>query len=475
MPVDSADAAPIHEGVLVGKRFRLERLLGRGAVGSVWLATHVALSAPVAIKFLDRANVIDPDEMEVRLDRFRFEAQISARLAARTSHTVAVQDAGVHKGIAYLVMEYAPGRTLDDLVTDGGARDAREIAGIIPQVAEALDVAHALGIIHRDVKLANILFVEREDSRSMYKLADFGVARMTGEKAIDLLGPRKTAEGLIVGTPAYMSPEQIGGIEDYGPSVDLWALGVVAYEMLTGKLPFNSSSLTELAMEISGRTQKPPSEMLPELGTRFDAFFTKALAKAPEERFTSASELAHAFARCLEDSGEQPVAHETPVEKKRRASWVPVVGVGVAIGVVAVVALAFSTPSKGEVARPGAPLAPASSGVHGDHGGARHTANERGDRGGRRTGHVEAPCGPHSHDDACSARDSVRDAPRRAPAAHRDGRAQGAFRPKLRAIIGAAYDALRRVSSFGATSSASSRNVALSPRCRRRRDARVRW
>src|SRR4051812_3374111 len=103
--VEVDDAPLLHEGVLVGKRFRLERLVGRGAVGSVWLATHVALSSPVAIKFLDRTRVIDPDEMEIRLDRFRFEAQISARLAARTSHTVAVQDAGVHRDIPYLVME----------------------------------------------------------------------------------------------------------------------------------------------------------------------------------------------------------------------------------------------------------------------------------------------------------------------------------------------------------------------------------
>ena len=335
--VEVDDSAPLHEGVLVGKRFRLERLLGRGAVGSVWLATHVALSSPVAIKFLDRTKVLDPDEMDIRLDRFRFEAQISARLAGRTNHSVAVHDAGIHRDIPYLVMEYAPGRTLDDVVSEKGPLDPASLIDVLDHVAEALDSAHTLGIIHRDVKLANILAVEREDRKTMYKLADFGVARMSGHKELDLLGPRKTAEGLIVGTPAYMSPEQIGGLESYGPSVDLWPLGVVLYEALTGNLPFNSVSLTELAMEISGRPHKPPSLTRPDLGTSLDPFFERALAKRPGDRFTTAADMSAAFAASLEGaSGEHALAHEAPVApKKRRLGWAHfAVGAGV-IGCVA--------------------------------------------------------------------------------------------------------------------------------------------
>lgn len=351
--VEVDDSAPLHEGVLVGKRFRLERLLGRGAVGSVWLATHVALSSPVAIKFLDRTKVLDPDEMDIRLDRFRFEAQISARLAGRTNHTVAVHDAGIHRDIPYLVMEYAPGRTLDDVVGEKGPVDPSVLIDVLEQVAEALDSAHALGIIHRDVKLANILAVEREDRKTMYKLADFGVARMSGHKELDLLGPRKTAEGLIVGTPAYMSPEQIGGLESYGPSVDLWALGVVLYEALTGNLPFNSVSLTELAMEISGRPHKPPSSVRPELGSAMDAFFDRALAKRPGDRFTTAADMSAAFAATLEQpSGEHAIAHEAPVAtKKRRFGWAHA---AIAAGVIGCLVLGITLLSKPPKTEPSA-------------------------------------------------------------------------------------------------------------------------
>ncbi|MFO0611162.1 MAG: protein kinase [Polyangiaceae bacterium] len=359
--VEVDDSAPLHEGVLVGKRFRLERLLGRGAVGSVWLATHIALSSSVAIKFLDRTKVLDPDEMDIRLDRFRFEAQISARLAGRTNHTVAVHDAGIHRDIPYLVMEYAPGRTLDDVVGEQGPVEPALLIDVLEQIAEALDSAHALGIIHRDVKLANILAVEREDRKTTYKLADFGVARMSGHKELDLLGPRKTADGLIVGTPAYMSPEQIGGLESYGPSVDLWALGVVLYEALTGQLPFNSVSLTELAMEISGRPHKPPSLVRPDLGTSLDAFFERALAKRPGDRYSTAAEMCAAFAASLEaQSGEHSLAHETPVTpKKRRLGWAHfAIGAGVMGCVAAGITLLGTPPKTTSAAGSAVPAAP---------------------------------------------------------------------------------------------------------------------
>src|SRR5260370_15562899 len=116
MVVEPEVGPALQEGVLVGKRFRLERLLGRGASGSVWLATHVALSSSVAIKFLDRSSLMDADEMDMRLDRFRFEAQVSARLASRTTCTVAVPDAALFREIPYLVMAYAPRKTLDHMV-----------------------------------------------------------------------------------------------------------------------------------------------------------------------------------------------------------------------------------------------------------------------------------------------------------------------------------------------------------------------
>jgi len=360
--VSEVDVGPaLQEGVLVGKRFRLERLLGRGASGSVWLATHVALSSSVAIKFLDRSSLMDADEMDMRLDRFRFEAQVSARLASRTTCTVAVHDAGLFRDIPYLVMEYAPGRTLDDMLSERGTIEPQIIAKALAQIAEALDSAHALGIIHRDVKLANVLSVEREDGRTVFKLCDFGVARIAGQKDIGLLGPKKTTQGLIVGTPAYMSPEQIGGTGDYGGSVDLWALAIVAYETLTGQLPFNSPSVNELAVEISARPHPAPSSMRPEL-KRFDAFFNKALAKLPEDRFESASELARAFSVCAEDSGEHLVALDSPIPR-RKMTWVPLVAVAAALVVLVIAGVSWMgrSPASAEPAPAAQKAAPPTS------------------------------------------------------------------------------------------------------------------
>ncbi len=320
------------EGALIGKRFRLERLLGRGAAGSVWLATHLALSSLVAVKFLDQIVRSMPSaaDLEGHVDRFRFEAQVSARLSARTRHTVAVHDAGLFRGVPFLVMEYAPGRSLEEALESQvtGTLPNDELIKVAEQIGEALGEAHALGIVHRDVKAANILQVDRAGHESLYKLADFGIARLTGERALDLTAPMKTTEGLIVGTPAYMSPEQIGAEGVYGPTSDLWALGVVLYEAMTGRVPFVGISLVELAMAISGRPHDPPARPDGGCSPAIGAFFDRALAKRPVDRFESAAEMTRAFRAALTPQDE-PITVE--VRKPNRIAFV---GIGLVAAVI---------------------------------------------------------------------------------------------------------------------------------------------
>ncbi len=211
------------------------RYLARGGMAEVWLGTHADLRTDVAIKFVDGRISSDRATGPYALERFRFEAQISARLGARTRHVVAVQDAGIHEGVPYLVMEYVPGRTLDEEVQTLGPMAPARFADVLDQAADALGVAHALGIVHRDIKASNLLLSNAEDGTLVVKVADFGVAKaLDGSLALDR--PRETQAGQLVGSPAFMSPEQLRG----ATCIDVRAAtsgrsGVVAYEASPGR------------------------------------------------------------------------------------------------------------------------------------------------------------------------------------------------------------------------------------------------
>jgi len=296
----------------------------------VWAATHLVLASAVAIKFLDRLRGGDPEEIELRVDRFRFEAQLSARLSSQTKHMVAVHDAGMHLGMPYLVMEFAPGESLQDLLDKRGRLAPEWLVPVVEQVAEALDAAHRNGIVHRDVKPGNILLLERRAAAAaaaadadlpkevFAKLADFGVAKPSEGSEIDLVAPKQTAEGLIVGSPAYMSPEQIAGVSAASGASDRWSLGIVMYEAVTGWLPFRGESLTDFAIGITTREPDPPSSVVEALTPAVDAFFVRALAKKPEDRYPTAAEMTRAFREAVEASDEVPVV----VPTRATRSWV---------------------------------------------------------------------------------------------------------------------------------------------------------
>ncbi len=284
------DGASFRAGDLVGGKYRLESRLGAGAMGEVWQARHEDLNTLVAIKFAHTDARGDSDRV---LERFRFEAQVSAQLAAGSRHIVAVHDVGSHQQFSYAVMEHVSGGSLESLFVKGPL-PAEDVAIIVEQMCEALACAHARGIWHRDIKPANILLARDDSGQVVAKLADFGVAKQLDAK-LDVAAPKTTVQGMLVGTPSYMSPEQIAGEPATGAS-DLWSLAVVAYESLSGMLPFDGRSLSDLLIAISTRSHSLLAKRFG-LAPEIDAFFARALAKDPLSRFDGPRELAEAFRR----------------------------------------------------------------------------------------------------------------------------------------------------------------------------------
>jgi len=266
-------------------------------MGEVWLATHTSLKTEVALKFADHGVRREPERAAVILERFLFEARVSARLGARTKHIVAVLDAGTEQGVPYLVMEFVQGHTLDEEVASSGPVPPERMAAILDQVADALDTAHELGVLHRDIKPANLM-VSVDSKNLLVKLADFGVAKII-LPGLALEKPRETPRNAIIGSPAYMSPEQLRVGEPVSPRSDCWSLGVLTYEAMTAELPFSAKTVADLIVAITMTDPVPLSKRRPALGTAFDAWFNRAVAKAPERRFSSAKEMASAFRDCL--------------------------------------------------------------------------------------------------------------------------------------------------------------------------------
>ena len=265
----------VHEGVTLGP-YRVMDKLGRGGMASVYRAYHPALDRYVAVKVLPDFFADDPGYRE----RFQQEARSVARL--KHPNILEVFDYGYQDGIAYLVLELVEGGTLADRV--GRPMELQEVVRIIEQVASALDHAHAHGVLHRDVKPSNILI--HADGTPV--LADFGLSRMVGQLR------RLTSSGTVMGTPEYMSPEQAAD-EPMGPQSDLYSLAIVAYEMLTGRVPFESD--TPAATLLSHVTKPMPAtlELKGELSAHVEEVLRKALAKRPEDRYPSASAFAVAL------------------------------------------------------------------------------------------------------------------------------------------------------------------------------------
>ncbi|HEY4386354.1 MAG TPA: serine/threonine-protein kinase, partial [Ktedonobacteraceae bacterium] len=289
----------IDSNELIGKALgscTLQRLIGRGGMGAVYLARQARPRRTVAVKVLMPSMIMEQKSRAEFLTRFRREADAIAALDH--VNIMPIYEYGEQEDIAYLVMPYIPGGTLRDVIEKRHSLPLEEVVPIIEQAAAALDSAHGQNIIHRDLKPGNILF--HADGRLL--LADFGLAKVlrdtsdeTGRKQTEL-----TSVGTIIGTPEYLSPEQGTGKElDY--RTDVYSLGVVLYQMLTGKVPFTGA--TPVAIALKHALEAPPSlrAINPDILPVVEEIVLKTLAKAPEQRYASAGELARALRDAAKD------------------------------------------------------------------------------------------------------------------------------------------------------------------------------
>ena len=262
------------ERTVVDNRYVLSGLLGDGGMGKVYLACDKVLDRDVALKVLREQYAEDEEFVE------RFEREAKAAASLNYPHIVSVYDRGrTEEGTYYIAMEHVPGGTLKDRILNEGPVEAAEAVRLATQVADALSVAHASGIVHRDVKPQNVLLTADGEA----KVADFGIARATSDASL-------SKSGLMLGTAKYMSPEQVTG-DPLGPESDLYSLGVVLYEMLTGEVPFEADSAVGVAMKHVTEVPRPPREKNPDLPAGLDAVAMKLLQKKPEDRYSGAAEL----------------------------------------------------------------------------------------------------------------------------------------------------------------------------------------
>ena len=273
-------------------RYRIIKPLGEGAMGSVYLAEDTELKRRVAVK----VPKFSPQDQPELLERFYREARSAATL--RHPNICPVYDIGEHQGTRYITMGYLSGPPLSSLVGTEKLTSERTVVELVHKIALALAAAHAKGIVHRDLKPANILLDENREP----VITDFGLARRTDQGA----EARLTQEGAIVGTPAYMAPEQLSGDSaKIGPACDVYALGVVMYELLTGQLPYRGSITAVLGQIVQG-TPRPPSESRPDLDKRLEAICLKLMARTPAQRYASAAEAAATLGRWLERTSKRP-------------------------------------------------------------------------------------------------------------------------------------------------------------------------
>jgi tRNA A-37 threonylcarbamoyl transferase component Bud32 len=279
-------------GSIVGKRFELVRELGRGSMGTVWLAEHLALEVRCAVKFMSNEALRDPSFAA----RFELEARTIAQL--KSPNVVRVLDHDSHEGTPFIAMECLQGEDLGVRIRRLGRIDAAATYRIVAQVANGLAKAHAAGIVHRDLKPENIFLAQDDDGGEIAKLLDFGVAKVTGRASWDG-AVSSTQAGAVLGTPAYMAPEQARGSELVDHRADLWSLAVVAYECLTGRLPFDGPTIADVFAKILSDSLPVPSEVDPVCTAEFDRFWLKAAARNPDYRFPNAPELAQGLGRAL--------------------------------------------------------------------------------------------------------------------------------------------------------------------------------
>jgi eukaryotic-like serine/threonine-protein kinase len=286
------EPAPIPPGTVLDGKYRVDRILGGGGMGIILAGRHLQLDQRVAIKVLRHAALADPEVTA----RFAREAKAAAKI--RSEHVARVLDVGVlPDGLPYMVMELLHGSDLAKVVRTGGPLAVADGVDYVLQACEALAEAHAAGIVHRDLKPANLFLSRRSDGSPVVKVLDFGISKLLPKSVVndvDMDSLTKTA--VMMGSPHYMSPEQLKSSRDVDERADIWSLGAVIFRLLTGKTPFAAETTAELCAEILTAAPLSLCAENPAVPPELEAVVNKCLTKSKEARFQSVAELAAALA-----------------------------------------------------------------------------------------------------------------------------------------------------------------------------------
>jgi eukaryotic-like serine/threonine-protein kinase len=310
---------PLDVGDVLAKKYRLERLVGEGGTGVVVAARHLQLERVVAIKFLRTALASD----EIRT---RFEREARAIGQIESEHVVLVLDVGALDDYSpYMVMEYLEGRDLAKILKEDGALSIEDSVDCMLQVCEALEEAHANGIIHRDLKPANLFLTRREDGGPHIKVVDFGISKILDPKLMDG-GPKEmTAAFTVLGSPRYMAPEQLRNSKDVDGRADLWSIGAVMFQLITGKPAFDADSNVHASLAVLTKEAPLLRQLAPHAPVQLEAIINKCLSKDRTLRFQTAAELADALRPFASDHTRDSL------ERMQEAKVEPNVSIGLGV------------------------------------------------------------------------------------------------------------------------------------------------
>jgi serine/threonine-protein kinase len=283
---NSTEGTSLEPGAVIAGKYRLERQIGRGAMGTVWRAQHVSLGQRVAIKIITREKAQSPEARK----RFSIEAKAAARLRSRFAVQV-YDDGETADGMPFIVLEYLEGETLEQRIIQDGRLALPLAVKITTHIGRALSRAHAEGIVHRDLKPANVfLSVSQDEPGFVAKVLDFGIAKL-----LDDTDPATTQAGMVLGTPLFMSPEQVRRASTVDQRADLYSLGMLFYNMVTGQRPFDAQAAGDVLAAICMDPLPDILEANPDLPVGLRAFFWKACARNPAARFQNADAMIEAL------------------------------------------------------------------------------------------------------------------------------------------------------------------------------------
>jgi serine/threonine-protein kinase len=280
-------------GACLAGKYRLERVLGRGGMGVVYAATNLALEVRVAVKLIRPDFAEDPVVVARLLEEARCAAQITSE------HVVRVLDVGrLESGTPFIAMEYVEGEDVYSLLERDRLLPVEQAVGIVLEASIALAEAHHKGIVHRDLKPENLFLTRRADGSRLVKVLDFGISKRLGREA----GPSLTTADTLMGSPDYMAPEQMRAPLGVDARADIWSLGAILYQLVTGRLPFHAETLADVCARVLEHEPKAPSAIVADLPRGLDRVVLQCLSKDRARRFPSV----HALARALEPFAQEP-------------------------------------------------------------------------------------------------------------------------------------------------------------------------